>query len=80
MSEIGTTKALNDMLGKNGFVYIADTNKVTGNFCAIQVLETAIVLTEGDVIPSVSIGEGQIVVGRFTSVILTNGRAICYRA
>ena len=80
MSAIGTTKALNDMLGQNGFTYIDDTNKVIDNFNAIQVIETCVVTTEGDVLPSINLGEGQIVVGRFTSVQLSEGRVICYKS
>ena len=81
MSDIRTAEALEKMLGEQGFTYIDDVAKVEGKYIAIQVLDDAVVTTEGEgyELEAVAIGEGQVIVGKFTSIQLAMGSILAYK-
>jgi len=73
-------------LGQRGFIYTDDTNLVTGNFAAIQIIFdtvfdglTALNSTVGGLV-GVILPAGTIIYGPFTSYDLASGKVIAYKA
>jgi ABC-type transporter Mla MlaB component len=75
-------------LGQRGFVYLSDTDQVSGNFAAIQSVDSAELASLTTAGTSCQIGglattvlpTGTIIYGPFTYVMLASGKAIAYRA
>lgn len=76
-------------LGQRGFVFTDDTNAVTGNFAAIQVIADAVfntltVLdsTVGNLAggSAITLSAGTVIYGPFTGYDLTSGKVIAYKA
>lgn len=76
-------------LGQRGFVFTDDTNAVTGNFAAIQIVSdavfntlTALNSTVGNLagVSAVTLTSGTIIYGPFTGYDLTSGKVIAYKA
>jgi hypothetical protein len=85
-SVTGEVDALLTSLGQRGFIYTDDTNLVTGNFAAIQIISdtvfaalTALNSTVGGLV-GVTLTAGTIIYGPFTSYDLTSGKVIAYKA
>jgi len=76
-------------LGQRGFVFTDDTNAVTGNFAAIQVIAdavfntlTALDSTVGNLAggSAITLSAGTVIYGPFTGYDLTSGKVIAYKA
>lgn len=79
------------VMGQNGFKYLTSggTSSTPNNddaYLAIQALEEATITTtnaeagEGDALSGVTIPAGAIIVGYFSSVSVSSGRILVYRA
>lgn len=65
--------------GDYGGTYYNDTSAHTGDFCAIQVIESCEITTLGNLaLTSVEISSGTIIYGNFTSLTLASGAVIAY--
>ena len=76
-------------LGQRGFIFTDDTNAVSGNFAAIQIVEdtvfnalTALNSTVGNLAggSAITVKAGVILYGPFTGYDLTSGKVIAYKA
>jgi len=78
-------EAENAGLGQAGFDYISDTATHTGEWYAIKVVDGAAAVFAvlntalGDGAAGLTIQEGDIVYGPFTSIKLTSGKVLAYR-
>jgi len=79
---------VNNSMGANGCVYINDTAAHAGDFIAVQFTEpsvigaiTGVMDNSADLIAdATSFGAGQVIYVPFTSITLTSGAAILYKA
>jgi hypothetical protein len=76
-------------LGQRGFIFTDDTNAVTGNFAAIQIVAdavfnslTALNSTVGNLAggSAITLSAGTVIYGPFTGYDLTSGKIIAYKA
>lgn len=73
-------------LGQRGFIFVNDTNPVTGNFAAIQVINgatlsalSALDSTVG-ALATTALFNGTVIYGPFTGFTLSSGSVIAYKA
>ena len=79
---------INNSMGANGCTYINDTATYTGNFTSVQFTEASVVgaitgpmENSADFIAdATSFAQGQVLYLPFTSIQLTSGKAILYKA
>jgi len=76
---------MEEQMGKAGFEFISDTSAHVGNYCAIQttadtVFAAVLPVPTGNTFTGVSIKEGTPIPGLFTSITLTSGSVIAYKA
>lgn len=75
------------MIGQNGSVRIGDTTAVDGPFCAVQVINDAVLNATGTVISDqsgtawtgITISAGTVIYGLFTAVQLVSGFVVAYK-
>lgn len=83
INKFGVKEAGNLAFGQVGFSVIADTDAHTGTFYAIKAVNAnAVVHTAvsaiGDNLSTITILEGDIIYGNFTSIKLTSGKVLAY--
>ena len=72
--------------GRAGAEVITDTSAHTGEFCALQILEDAVVsaitapLLEGDLTAISTLSAGTVIFTPFQSITLTSGSVIAYKS
>ena len=79
---------VNNSMGANGCVYVNGTSATNGSFIAIQFTEASVIgaITSqmdnsADLIAdATSFGAGQVIYVPFTSITLTSGAALLYKA
>jgi hypothetical protein len=79
---------VNNSMGANGCVYINDTVAHAGDFIAVQFTEPSVIdaitsvmdNSAGLIADTTSFGAGQVIYVPFTSITLTSGAAILYKA
>lgn len=76
---------MEETMGKNGFEFISDTLAHSGSFCAIQIVADTVFTAlspapTGNTFTGVSMPTGTIIYGLFTTVTLTSGKVIAYKA
>ena len=84
---LSSINVLNSM-GANGCVYINDTVAHAGDFIAVQFTEPSVIdaitsvmdNSAGLIADTTSFGAGQVIYVPFTSITLTSGAAILYKA
>ena len=72
-----------NLSGGNGSKYISNTAAHTGDFFAIQFTADSVINALSgnmDGTPTETFSKGDVIYGRFTSVTLTSGAAILYKA
>ena len=85
MSQARTTEVLETIIGTYGGEYIADTDATTPatgfRFIAVQVVTDCVITLVGNItgITAVTLVEGTIIYGRFTSLTLASGSVIAYQ-
>lgn len=72
--------------GEAGCVVVTGTDEVTGDFCAIHILEATTfttitnILASGDALTGFSIPAGIVLYGKFSDFELLSGKVIAYKS
>jgi len=69
---------LNQMMGKNGILVIADTSIYEGEFTALYAVEDSVITTDIDGFTELSFTAGACIPFDFTSIELASGKVIVW--